>query len=95
MGSRFAFAEAKASPGVDVDETPRFVTEVEHEGKSVKEPSFPSVCPESPRLSRLWLHSCLFAGVGSHGALLGFLGTCTASLWKVVAEELTLGECGG
>ena len=25
----------------------------------------------APRLSRLWLHSCLLAGVGSHGAYWG------------------------
>ena len=68
----FAFAEAKASPRVDVDETPRFVTEVEHEGKSVKEPSVPEVFSVfvgsllGPHL--VWLHSCLFADIGSHGA---------------------------
>ena len=30
---------------MDVDETSRFVTEAEHEGESVKEPSVPEVFP--------------------------------------------------
>ena len=44
-GSRYAFAEAKATPRVDVAETPVVATEYEHEGKSVKEPSVPDVFP--------------------------------------------------
>ena len=75
-GSRHAFAEAEATPRVDVAETPVFSTEYEHDGKSVKEPSVPEglpcLCQESPwsapRLSRLRLHSCFLLGIGCRGA---------------------------
>ena len=38
-------SEAQASPRVDVGDIPVFGTEIEHEGKSVKEPSVPEVSP--------------------------------------------------
>ena len=65
-------SEAHSSPRVDVGDTPD--SEIEHEGKSVKEPCFPVVFSVFVR--------SLFAGVGSHGGALGFLCTCSASLWK-------------
>ena len=102
-GSRYAFAEAKATPRVDVAETPVFGTEFEHEGKSVKEPSVPEVFPVFVRsllgphlvflvsdctpVSSLVLDVVARTGVPEHLVGLVVEG-------KVVAEELTLSGCG-
>ena len=102
-GSRYVFAKAKATPRVDVAETPVFGTEYEHEGKSVKEPSVPEVFPVFVRsllgphlvflvsdctpVSSLVLDVLARTGVPEH--LFGLVVE-----GKVVAEELILSECG-
>ena len=95
--------QAKATARVDVPETPVFGTEYEHEGKSVKEPSVPEVFPVFVRsllgphlvflvsdctpVSSLVLDIVARTGVPEH--LFGLVVE-----GKVVAEELTLSECG-
>ena len=102
-GSRYAFEEAKASPRVDVAETPVFGTECEHEGKSVTEPSVPEVFTVfvwsllGPHLVFLVsdctpvssLVSDVMARTGVPGHLFGLVVEGT-----MVAQELTLSECG-
>ena len=72
-------SETQASPRVDVGDTPVSGTEIEHEGKSVKEPSVPEVLSVFVgsllgRLSRLWWHY-VSSLVSETRRALGFPGT--------------------
>ena len=73
-------SEAQTSPRVDVGDTPD--SEIEHEGKSVKEPCSPEVFPvfvRSPSTSLVALLSPCWCRKSRRA--LGFLCTCSDSLW--------------
>ena len=85
-------SEAQASPQVDVGDTPD--SEIEHEGKSVKEPCFLEVFPVFVRsLLGCTPVSSLVSEVTARTGVPGHLFSFVVE-GKVVAGEHTLNECG-